>query len=485
VAPLRAADAAAAIAPYLDDQTVAVAHIDLSAVEVDAAVARITKAAGLPPQQIAGPKEGIKKALAGFRDGGARELYFVFSMADLPFPGPFVIVPRTGGNDAALKSALAVLGMQEVEPLGNVMFAGGKQSLERLRKLKAAARPDLEPAFAAVPGAALQVALVPSADQRRVASEMLPTLPKELGGGPGSVVTKDIRWVALGADTKPKMAVRVVVKTEDSAASAAVAAVINHGLDALSKDPGTRVVVSKLDDMVAAVRPKVVEDRLTISVDETLPGLVDELGKAATKAQGAAGRTKSSNNLKQIALAWHNFASANGKFPEDIKSKDGKSLLSWRVAILPYLEQDALYKEFKLDEPWDSDHNKPLMEKLPDVLRSPAQKVGDWKTTYLSPTGMAGKAHIGVLGVKFQDITDGTSNTFLVVETNDDSAVAWTKPDDLAVNPRDPLKGLIGHYEQGFLAAFADGSVRFINRGAGQMNILGMFTRDGGEVINQ
>jgi hypothetical protein len=354
-----------------------------------------------------------------------------------------------------------------------------------LKSLKPAARPDLEPAFSVVPGAALQVALVPSADQRRVVSEFLPTLPKELGGGPGSVVSKGIRWVALGADTKPKLAVKLVVKTEDAAAGAAVAAVINHGLDALSKDPGTRVVVSKLDDMVAAVRPKVADDRLTISVDETMPGLVEELGKAATKARSAAGRTKSVNNLKQIALAWHNFHDASKAFPDDIKSKDGKPLLSWRVAILPYIEQNELYKEFKLDEPWDSEHNKKLLEKMPEVLRSPAQKVGDWKTTYLSPTGMAGQAHIGVLGAKIQEITDGTSNTFMVVESNDEAAVVWTKPDDLKVDPRDPLKGLIGHYEQGFQAAFGDGSVRFISRAAGQMNILGMFTRDGGEVIKQ
>src|SRR5215208_5386317 len=70
-------------------------------------------------------------------------------------------------------------------------------------------------------------------------------------------------------------------------------------------------------------------------------------------------------NLKQIALAFHNHHDANGRLPGNICDKNGKALLSWRVQILPYLEEDKLYFEFKLDEAWDSDHNKKLIEKLP------------------------------------------------------------------------------------------------------------------------
>ena len=122
----RAADAAKAVAPYLDDQTVAVAHIDLSAVEVEDAAARIAKAGQLPPQLLAGPREGLKKALAAFRDAGAGNVYVVFSMDDLPFPGPFLIVPRTG-NDAALKSAFKVLGKNTLNEMcwSSPAVAGG------------------------------------------------------------------------------------------------------------------------------------------------------------------------------------------------------------------------------------------------------------------------------------------------------------------------------------------------------------------------
>jgi hypothetical protein len=475
------------VAPYLDDQTIAVAHVDLAGLDVDAAVERFAKVAGIDVQLLAVPRRSAREAVAAFRKAGAKDLYAVFSVADLPNPGPFVLVPRAGANDAELKSALAILGNETVEPLDGVMFAGGKATRERLRTLKPAARPDLEAAFQAVAGSPVQIAFAPGDDHRRIVAELMPALPKEAGGGPGTILTKGIRWAAVGIETKPKLAVKLVVRSEDAASAKALAQAVNYGLDALGQDKGTRQAVPNLDGLIATARPKVEGDRLTFAVDDSAPGLPAEMAKAVGKARSAAGRTQSSNNLKHLALAWHNYLDVNtGTCPDAIKSKDGKPLLSWRVAILPYLEQNDLYKQFKLDEPWDSEHNKKLIEKMPAVYRSPAQMVGDGKTTYLVPTGMADKAHIGLLGIRFpKDVPDGTSNTIMIVEANDDAAVVWTKPDDLAVDVKDPLKGLIGHYEQGFLAAFADGSVTLISRAVDPKNLVGLFTRDGGEVVNR
>src|SRR4051812_32634281 len=73
------------------------------------------------------------------------------------------------------------------------------------------------------------------------------------------------------------------------------------------------------------------------------------------------------NNIKQIALAWHNYEAANGHLPSNQVDKKGKALLSWRVQILPSLEEDALYKQFKLDEPWDSENNKKLIDQMPKL----------------------------------------------------------------------------------------------------------------------
>src|SRR5262245_59728137 len=81
-----------------------------------------------------------------------------------------------------------------------------------------------------------------------------------------------------------------------------------------------------------------------------------------------AHRRTSQNNLKMVRLAMHNFHDAMGRFPAATAyAKNGKPLLSWRVAILPYIEEDALYRQFKLDEPWDSPHNKKLIAKMPKI----------------------------------------------------------------------------------------------------------------------
>jgi len=90
----------------------------------------------------------------------------------------------------------------------------------------------------------------------------------------------------------------------------------------------------------------------------------DEHVPAATQADWE----QSAGNLKQIGLAVHNFIGATGHFPSDVRDKDGKALLSWRVHLLPFVEELALYKRFKMDEAWDGPTNKPLVEKMPKLF---------------------------------------------------------------------------------------------------------------------
>lgn len=93
---------------------------------------------------------------------------------------------------------------------------------------------------------------------------------------------------------------------------------------------------------------------------------------AVQSALEAARRVQCVNNLKQIALAMHNYHASNNKFPRPATHNEkGKSLLSWRVAILPFIEQQELYDKFKRDEPWDSPHNKALLKEMPPVYRCP------------------------------------------------------------------------------------------------------------------
>jgi prepilin-type processing-associated H-X9-DG protein len=199
----------------------------------------------------------------------------------------------------------------------------------------------------------------------------------------------------------------------------------------------------------------------------------------------AARRAQCTNNLKQMALAYHNVHSANNAFPAPaITDKDGKPLLSWRVAILPYLEQQELYNKFKLDEPWDSPHNKALIKEMPQVYLCLSRKgAAEGTTTYRVFVGEGAMFQQG-LGTPIQSITDGTSNTIMIVESTD--AVPWTKPDDLKfdLNAKPSLNGAGSPHAGGFNAAFADGAVRFISSKVNVEVLKALITRTGGEVIN-
>src|SRR5262249_53429272 len=161
-----------------------------------------------------------------------------------------------------------------------------------------------------------------------------------------------------------------------------------------------------------------------------------------------------------------------------VYGKNGKPHLSWRVLILPYIEQDALYKEFHLDEPWDSDHNKKLIAKMPKVYAHAGIEKGEHTTVFRVFTGK-GTVFEGSKGCRIADITDGTSNTLLAVEAAE--AVPWTKPDELPFNPAKMPK-LGGHFKGVFLGAFCDGSVRTISLSIKPKTLEAIITRNGGEV---
>ena len=166
---------------------------------------------------------------------------------------------------------------------------------------------------------------------------------------------------------------------------------------------------------------------------------------------------KSANNLKQIGIAIHNYHDVNEKFPAYFLTKDGKPGLSWRVALLPYLEEDKLFKQFKLDEPWDSENNKPLIEKLPKVYARVRGKADKGQTFYQMFVGRGTMLTPEGTKVSFSGVTDGLSNTFMVVEGA--KPVIWTKPDDLPFDGKIVPK-LGGMFDGQFHALFGDGSVR-------------------------
>lgn len=195
-------------------------------------------------------------------------------------------------------------------------------------------------------------------------------------------------------------------------------------------------------------------------------------------------KTAAKQNLKQFGLAMHNYLAANGAFPaQAIRNADGKALLSWRVALLPYFEvgegEESLYRQFYLDEPWNSAHNLPLLAKMPAVFSNPAAPEPG-RTIYV---GVVGDKTVfgGASGATPLEMTDGLSNTIMLVEA--DYAVPWTKPEDLDYDPQIPMNGLGHAHPSGFIALFSDGSVRFILDNTKTDVLQALMTMNGGEAV--
>ncbi len=191
--------------------------------------------------------------------------------------------------------------------------------------------------------------------------------------------------------------------------------------------------------------------------------LIALLLPAVQAAREAARRATASNNLKNIGLALLNYESAYKHLPaRAIFDSQGKPLLSWRVQILPFLDEEELYKQFHLDEAWDSEHNKPLIEKMPPVFADPRFDLNAGKTTYLAVTG-PGTVFEGDTGMKLSRIADGTSVTAGVVEVGPEHAVPWTKPADWQFDADYPVNGLANPSPGGvFHVMLLDGRSRCI-----------------------
>lgn len=187
------------------------------------------------------------------------------------------------------------------------------------------------------------------------------------------------------------------------------------------------------------------------------------VGVVALCGCGKAQRDLHEDNLRMVAMAMQVYQTEHRSFPPAAsRDEDGKPLLSWRVALLPYLEQKALYDLFHHDEPWDSPHNIKLLEQMPEVYRVPWEE--DHSKTRLmvfvgegTPFGREGP-------ITERMIRDGMSSTIMFVEVGADKAVPWTKPDDLPFNLDDPIAEMGDLAGDGFWAVFFDGYIRTIEK---------------------
>jgi hypothetical protein len=371
------------------------------------------------------------------------------------------------------------------------VLAGPPQVLEYLAKITREPRPTATAALDAAGDGPLQIVVAPSSIFSRVASEVLG--PVKFGEvSLGQTLADGFRWAAFGVEAiDGALSTRIVIESQNADGAKRMQRLISQGAVAVAKqlrkrDAELGQTDSRPEELAKLINFEVVGDQLhwRIDADHTPPArLAESLRPVLSAQQLRLGVRKSINNVRAIGLALHNFYDVYNAFPTPATyDKDGKPLLSWRVHILPYVEEGRLYREFRRDEPWDSEHNQKLIERMPAVYRRPFADPKSTTTPYQFPIGEKTVFQFGKKST-FGDVRDGTAKTIGVVEVDPDHEVIWTKPDDWEVDWNDPAKGLAGGPGTTFVACFLDVAVHQIRESIDKDMLRALLTGSGGEPL--
>ena len=220
-----------------------------------------------------------------------------------------------------------------------------------------------------------------------------------------------------------------------------------------------------IKNLVASATVKQNGDKiqLRISAPKGFDRVTEIMKPALIAAREAAKEAQKRNALKMLGLAFHNFHDTWTHFPGAGRNREEIAVgLSWRVHLLPFLDEAPLYTQFKQDEPWDSEHNKKLIEKMPAIFKSPGvDAVG--KTSIHIFTG-PGAPFAEDKSPRMNSFTDGLSNTLLAVLAGPETADVWTKPGGLDFDPKDPIKSLGTISGKTILVLLGDGSIRELDK---------------------
>ena len=487
------------IADFLDASTVAVGHVDLTKINLDAALELFHACAPAAPGDDAGVAvvlEGVGELQRQLIQAGVPDVYVVARMdlASARSPASILLAaPVSAGKDPqAVLEMLSAVSPVPWTVKGNrvlLAFAGEREAWQRIQPRP---RQDFLAPLQAAEDTALQLAVIPNADVRRiplaVAASAGPNTAQESVTGLVTAQQKG-QWAVLTATAPPQPAVALILQMEDATAAGTIQGCVTKSLDLVRRDRQLRRDISQLDELAKLLTPTFRDRQLRIVLTGDNGGVKTMLTAVAQAASPTARANQDElarNQLIEIGLGLQNFHDTYLKFPAQASpSRDGKPLLSWRVAILPFLGAGELYKQFRLDEPWDSEHNQQLIARMPAVFASPdlpAELRAKGMTTYAAPVG-PGTVFGGTEGTKFYSITDGTSTTVAVVEAAPAKAVVWTKPDDLAIDPKDARTGLTGQAGGGFNVLMVDGAVHRLPDSIDPQELGWLFQRNDGRSV--
>jgi hypothetical protein len=511
------ADEHAAVAPYLANDVSSVLYFDLDKLKLPTIAEELEKLNLIPESELPEAKRqttAIQAKLDEVFKRGARRAYLLVRVSDFFQGGPTLVVEvaeegqaqavaewltQWAANADALGDAAAYLPKTFVADGSAVVGAGSQQRLAKVRAKQDSRRPEAIEALAALGGAHIGWVAFGDSDSRRVVREMFPQLPAPFMEIDGKLLADGLKWIGVTFTLPPDPTVTVSI----NASSEEVAGLLSQAVDKvdvlakgyllkemLDGPPAHKLQAKEILPVLSLLKSTTEGTQLSLTFGDNAEEkqfLRNMLPVFAKEAMTKASLNARMNRFKQIVLGIFNYESAKGSFPAAASySDEGKPLLSWRVLILPYVDQVGLYKEFHLDEPWDSDHNRKLIERMPDIYADPDLTVRTTlekgRTTYVLPVGK-GMIFESKELPSLRGVTDGTSNTILTVEVVPERAVIWTQPADWEVDLNKPLEGITRNDREFFTVGMADGSVRIMPKATKESEFKALLTRAGNEPI--
>ncbi len=504
---------AADVDRYINDETLLVASAKIEAGQGSALrkLLMLLPSASPTDFQFAESLDGLDEMLTG-----VTEASLILSTADLfDRSGPIVVLELAEETDAqALAKQLRSIfkhgaPLEEVAKLkGQRLALVNNPTLRRTQRMTATPRPDLTEPLAKLRATNSAAAVLsPGPDARRGLRELWPGLPTPFAELTGPLIADGMRSITL-AGTKERVELRV--EAEDVAVAEKLEKLAGTAVDVTAALATAHPEVASMH----AIVKKIVHIQRADNV-LSLPINITELRADAEfqrvllaelkQAKEGGSVNQRMNHMKQLGLAMHNHHDVSQCFPSSaaICSPEGKPLLSWRVAVLPWIEESKLFEEFHLDEPWDSPHNIALVKRMPSSYANPLHPDQSLKgeTTYLVPVhpdsvfppsdqrdvkeaNDHGQKYFTRQGINYRDIADGTSNTLMIVEVSPENAVPWTKPQDYEVDLAHPLAGIRNPNVKYFAKAWMDAHAKISEMEMDEAEFRKAITRAGKEVLD-
>ncbi|MEZ6131536.1 MAG: DUF1559 domain-containing protein [Planctomycetaceae bacterium] len=464
------------IEAYLDAQTTVVGWADLSQFDLDqlAEFAKTLNAQGNDLTQA----KAVKTALVQL---GVTRMYWISDLAGLTQGPRAFVVPAPDDTIDAVTLILKTLaegsgGTAVVD--GSCVVVGDKSEIANLRERSGT--PDAE--FLVTVNRLKHPHAIALKTPVATLVPVMSVLPEIFGSADPRVTQAAELLVNVKAVTLsgllPPSSFELQIQTKSPESAEGISSLINEW------------TTSEIKAAATPIQMKADESNVVLASNslQSTTAMIDSLKTLTSPARLRAQRMSTLNSFKQIALAMHNFHDSYGHLPpQSLVGKDGKRLLSWRVLILPYLDNAPLYQEFHLDEPWDSPHNIKLVSKMPRVYdgsQTDEAAIAAGKTRMVAPLTKDSAFGRSGGGMTFQSILDGTSNTLMIVEAAPDQAVIWTKPEDVEIPAENPLTVLLDAAAKGFHACLCDGSARLIPGTIDAATLNALLSIDGKEIVD-